>query len=150
MKAFGLLVGLFGLLVTAAPALAQRLHLPEVELSAGRYAIRAEVAESRAARRRGLMWRRAMPANHGMLFVFRHPGKYCMWMENTLIPLSVAFLDSHGAIINIAEMIPETANSHCANRPARYALEMSRGWFTQHGLGEGVRVGGLARLNRGS
>jgi hypothetical protein len=67
-----------------------------------------------------------------------------MWMKNTLIPLSVAFLDEQGAIINIADMQPHSEQSHCAERPARYALEMNRGWFAQKGIKRGAKLGGIA------
>jgi hypothetical protein len=69
-----------------------------------------------------------------------------MWMKNTLIPLSVAFLDQDSAIINIADMQPQTEQSHCAARPARYALEMNKGWFAQRGIKAGAKLGGLEKL----
>jgi uncharacterized membrane protein (UPF0127 family) len=78
-----------------------------------------------------------------MLFLFDQPGSQCMWMKNTLIPLSVAFLDEHGTIINIEDMAPQTENSHCARRPARYALEMNGGWFAARGIKPGMRLGGI-------
>jgi uncharacterized membrane protein (UPF0127 family) len=64
-------------------------------------------------------------------------------MKNTLIPLSVAFLDERGAIINIADMEPHSERTHCAARPARYALEMNRGWFSARGIKPGMRLGGI-------
>jgi uncharacterized membrane protein (UPF0127 family) len=68
-----------------------------------------------------------------------------MWMRNTLIPLSVAFIDDAGAIVNVADMAPRTETSHCAQRPVRFALEMERGWFAKRGLGAGSRIGGLPK-----
>jgi len=123
-----------------AAALAQ---LPTVELNAGMYLIRAEVAADFGARSRGLMHREALAPNAGMLFVFDEPAIHCMWMKNTLIPLSVAFLDEHGVIANIADMTPHSEQAHCAARPARYALEMNRGWFTAKGIKPGMRLGGI-------
>jgi uncharacterized membrane protein (UPF0127 family) len=81
-----------------------------------------------------------------MLFVFDEDAIHCMWMKNTLIPLSVAFIDERGAIINIADMQPHSEQSHCAARPARYALEMTQGWFTQRGIRAGARLRGMEKL----
>jgi uncharacterized membrane protein (UPF0127 family) len=93
------------------------------------------------------MQRKALPEDHGMLFVFEAPGRHCMWMKNTYIPLSVAFLDGEGTIINIAEMRPESLDLHCAERPARYAIEMTRGWFVRRGLSPGMRITGMVALD---
>ena len=131
------------LLLAAAPAHAQQSALPELQLNVGMYVVQAEVADQEPTRMEGLMRRRSMPQNHGMLFVFDRPDKYCMWMKNTLIPLSVAFLNEAGTIINIADMRPQTEDAHCSAGTARYALEMNRGWFAQRGIGAGVRLRGL-------
>jgi len=131
---------LLAALLYSAAALAQ---LPSVELKAGMYLIRAEVAADFASRSRGLMHREALAPNAGMLFIFDTPGAQCMWMKNTLIPLSVAFLDDGGEIINIADMTPHSEQAHCAARPARYALEMNRGWFAARGIKPGMRLGGI-------
>ena len=101
-----------------------------------------------ASRATGLMLRTALPPNGGMLFVFEDVAVHCMWMRNTLLPLSVAFLDEHGAIINIADMQPRTEDSHCAARPARYALEMAQGWFAERGIRAGIRLRGLEKLGK--
>ena len=127
-------------------AAAARAQLAAVELSAGMHLIRAEVADSMATRMQGLMHRKSLAQNVGMVFVFEAAAVHCMWMKNTLIPLSVAFLDDAGAIINIADMQPHSEQSHCASRPARYALEMNKGWFAQRGIKPGVKLRGLERL----
>ena len=134
------------LAIAAAPALAQQPPLPAVELGAGMHVIRAEVADNNSSRARGLMRRTALPPNGGMLFVFDEDAIHCMWMKNTLIPLSVAFIDARGAIINIADMQPHSEQSHCAARPARYALEMNKGWFAQRGIKPGAKLRGLEKL----
>jgi uncharacterized membrane protein (UPF0127 family) len=133
---------LFALAAGAAAA----QGLPVAQLQAGMHLIRAEVAADNGARMTGLMHRPSMPANAGMLFVFDELAPHCMWMKNTLIPLSVAFLDEQGAIINVEDMRPETEDSHCARRPARYALEMNRGWFAARGIKPGSRIGGIPGL----
>jgi uncharacterized membrane protein (UPF0127 family) len=135
----------FLLLLLAFPLVALAQALPVVELSAGMHKIRAEVAADYGSRMTGLMHRPSMPQNAGMLFIFDETSAHCMWMKNTLIPLSVAFLDEKATIINIADMQPHSEQSHCAARPARYALEMNRGWFEARGIKAGVRLGGVVR-----
>lgn len=137
---------LLSLLLAAAPTLAQQPPLRSVELGAGMHLIRAEVADSEATRGQGLMRRSALPQNGGMLFVFEGPGLHCMWMKNTPLPLSVAFIDAGGFIANIEDMHPHTEQSHCAARPVPYALEMRQGWFSERGIRAGTRLRGLERL----
>jgi uncharacterized membrane protein (UPF0127 family) len=146
MRSIARKLGLLGLALASSVALAQQPSLPTTELSAGMHLIRAEVADNFGTRMQGLMRRPSMPANHGMLFVFDENDAHCMWMKNTLIALSVAFLDEQGTIINIEDMQPQTENSHCAKRPARFALEMNRGWFAQRGIKPGLRLRGLDKL----
>lgn len=128
-------------LAIAAPAFAQ--NMPVVELTAGIHRIEAEVAATQEHRMLGLMHRKAMPMQRGMLFVFDESAQHCMWMRNTYLPLAVAFLDEQARIINIAEMQPQTENNHCASRPARFALEMNTGWFRQRGLAAGTPIVGI-------
>ena len=132
------------LLLLALPfcAFAQQA-LPVVDLSAGMHRIRAEVAADYPSRMTGLMHRASMPQGSGMLFIFDETSVHCMWMKNTLIPLSVAFIDESGRILNIENMTPHSEQSHCAARPARYALEMNRGWFEARGIKPGIRLGGI-------
>src|SRR5262249_57206408 len=101
--------------IAAASALAQ---LPTMELSAGIHVIHAEVANTFESRAQGLMFRKYLGPNEGMLFVFPQAEQHCMWMKNTLIPLSVAFIAARGNIVTIAEMQPQTETSHCAATPA--------------------------------
>jgi hypothetical protein len=115
-----------------------------VRLNAGVHLITAEVAADDPMRQRGLMFRETLAANHGMLFVFEGKAVRCMWMRNTLIPLSVAFIDDDGRIVNIEDMQPKTEDSHCARAPVRYALEMTQGWFAQRGLKPGAVIGGIS------
>ena len=135
---------LMALAVAPAPALAQ--ELPTVQLRAGMHLIRAEVAADYETRGRGLMHRKSLAPNAGMVFRFDQPSIQCMWMKNTLIPLSVAFLDEKGTVINIADMQPHSEQSHCSLQPALYALEMTRGWFAERGIKAGSRLAGLEKL----
>jgi uncharacterized protein len=91
----------------------------------------------------GLMMRNKMAANQGMLFVFERPESHCFWMRNTLLPLSIAFIDDHGVIVNIADMKPQSDDSHCSKKPVRYALEMNQGWFSSKGIKADSIIGGI-------
>ncbi len=114
-----------------------------IKLNAGINVIRAEVAATDPEREKGLMFRTALGGNQGMVFLFDTNGQECMWMKNTLIPLSVAFMDDSGRITNIEDMAPQTENNHCSKGIARYALEMNLGWFTAHGVRVGTKIDNL-------
>ncbi len=114
-------------------------------LSAGIHLIKAEVASSEAEREQGLMFREKMGTNEGMVFLFGAPAGVCMWMKNTLLPLSVAFIDADGKIVNIEDMKPQTTDSHCAKKPIVYALEMNLGWFKQKNIRPGAVIDGLPK-----
>ncbi|MDR2014537.1 MAG: DUF192 domain-containing protein [Azoarcus sp.] len=118
-----------------------------VSLEAGKHRIEAEVAANEQARNFGLMYRSHLPPGQGMIFVYPSPTRICMWMKNTLIPLSVAFLDEEGRILNIEDMTPHSEESHCAVKPARHALEMNQGWFARHGVKAGERIEGVKSLS---
>ncbi len=134
----------FGCLAsTAASAQTPVRKFPTTQLNIGIHLIKAEVAQSEAEREQGLMFRDKMGDNEGMLFLFGQPAGVCMWMKNTLIPLSVAFMDEKGVIINIEEMKEQTLDSHCAKRAAVYALEMNKGWFKQKNIKPGTKIEGL-------
>jgi uncharacterized protein len=135
----------FFLLLASASALAA----PTIELSAGMHRIEAEVASSNADRATGLMNRPSMPIHRGMLFVFPEAGVQCFWMKNTLIPLSIAFLDDAGRIVQIADMQPQSLDNHCSSKPVRFALEMNAGWFKSRGLAAGARINGVDKVPPG-
>lgn len=139
---------LCSLVLLAASAHAQSVPqpmLPTVSLNVGIHLIQAEVAANDRQRAAGLMMRRSMASNAGMLFIFDQPGTQCMWMRNTLLPLSVAFIDDDGTIVNVEDMQPQTDDSHCAKHAVRYALEMNADWFAKHGAKSGARIMGLPR-----
>ena len=131
--------------LTTANTFAQ---MPRLELTAGFHRIEAEVAADQPNRMQGLMQRRTMAANQGMLFVFPQSERHCMWMRNTFLPLSVAFLDEQGNILNIEDMKPQTEDNHCAAGAARFALEMNSGWFASKGLKPGVHISGIEKAPR--
>ncbi|MDK9703635.1 MAG: DUF192 domain-containing protein [Sulfuritalea sp.] len=136
-------------LTVASPGWAQQPQLPLLELFAGMHRIEAEVAATSESRQLGMMQRTMMAPQHGMLFVFPEVAAHCMWMRNTLLPLSVAFLDEKGRIINIEDMQPKTEEHHCARKPARYALEMNLGWFKSRGLSAGFAITGIEKAPPG-
>jgi hypothetical protein len=132
-------------LLGAASAWAQdqaQPRLPAIDLTAGMHVIRAEVASTLLQQQIGLMHRRTLGANEGMLFVYDSAAPRCFWMRNTLLPLSIAFVDDDGTIVNIADMQPLNDQSHCSARPVRFALEMNQGWFAKRGIGPGFRLRG--------
>ncbi|MBA4261553.1 MAG: hypothetical protein C0443_05895 [Comamonadaceae bacterium] len=142
-----LLASLCFLLATlAGPAWGQegpQLQLPRTTLAAGMHLIQAQVAATPEQRATGLMHRKEMPVNEGMLFVFEQPAVQCFWMKNTLLPLTAAFITDDGRIVNLADMQPQSLDSHCSARPVRYVLEMNQGWFAKRGLQAGSKIGGL-------
>ncbi|KXK43222.1 MULTISPECIES: DUF192 domain-containing protein [Nitrosomonas] len=119
---------------------AEDQSLPVVKLSILDHVITVELADTTAARTTGLMYRTYLPEDSGMLFVFPVAGIHCMWMKDTILPLSVAFLDETGKILNLAGMIPETLTPHCSASAARYALEMDAAWFEARKIKAGDRV----------
>ncbi|MFG6449466.1 DUF192 domain-containing protein [Roseateles sp. BYS180W] len=137
-----LAIGLLAALAPLSQAQDQAQHLPSVAMSAGMHMIQAEVARTPQQRAIGLMHRTELAPNAGMIFVFEESAVQCFWMRNTLIPLSAAFLDEQGRVINIAEMKPRSDQSHCSTGPARYVLEMNTGWFSKRGIKAGHKLSG--------
>ena len=123
----------------------QNVGLPTIELKAGIYRIQAELADTPKAREVGLMNRTSMPTNSGMLFIFEQKAGHCFWMNNTKIPLSIAFLADDGKIVNIEEMQAETTNNHCPKAAVRYALEMNKQWFSERVIVPGTVIQGLPK-----
>ena len=117
-------------------------RLQTIELTAGMHVIRAELAITPIQQQTGMMFRRSMGSNEAMLFVNDEADKRCFWMRNTLLPLSVAFIADDGSIVNVADMTPRSDESHCSDKPVRYALEMNLGWFAKRGLKAGSKLRG--------
>jgi len=134
------------LLLSSGLAFAQvNIGLPTVELKTGIYRIQAELADTPKAREVGLMNRTSMPTNSGMLFIFEQKAGHCFWMNNTKIPLSIAFIADDCKIVNIEEMQAETTNNHCPKAAIRYALEMNKQWFSERVIVPGSVISGLPR-----
>jgi uncharacterized membrane protein (UPF0127 family) len=141
MKAI-LAAALLGGSALACLAQEPQTDLPRVRLAAGMHQIDAQVAQTPDQRATGLMWRKQMPQHEGMLFVFEQPFRQCFWMKNTLLPLSAAFVDDDGTIVNIADMKPQSLDAHCSDKPVRYVLEMNQGWFAKKGIKAGAKLTG--------
>lgn len=96
-----------------------------------------EIANNFQERKRGLMYRKMLPQDYGMLFEWDSSKIQCMWMKNTYVPLSVAYLDAEGKIINISDMTPLSKASICSEKPALYALEVNQGVFKNNNINAG-------------
>lgn len=132
-------------LPVAAQNAAPAKPLPVITVKVASHALKVEVVSTPEQRSRGLMFREKIGRNDGMLFIFDEPGYHAMWMMNTLIPLSVAFLDGEGRILNIEDMQPKTLDSHAAQGPARYAVETNIGWFAERKIKPGDKFTGLPK-----
>ena len=119
-----------------------QLNLNRIKISAGMHQIDTQLAMNPEQRQIGLMNRPNMPTHEGMLFVFDDPGVQCFWMKNTLLPLTAAFVDDDGTIVNLEDMKPQTLGSHCSKKPVRYVLEMNQGWFAKRGIKAGSKLSG--------
>ena len=146
IRLFLLIAGL-PLMLSVVPAEGQvgkpNAGLPTTKLTIGTTTLTAEIAATNEHRSTGLMYRFSLAPESGMLFVFDAPRPLSFWMRNTYVPLSIAFIDSQGTILNIEDMAPKDERSTWSAGSALYALEMRKGWFGQKGIGAGARVQGL-------
>jgi uncharacterized protein len=142
-RSFNPLFALAGLLLSlAATAQDAPQKLPAITLNAGMHIIQAELAQTPDQRSIGLMFRKTMGTNEGMLFAFEQPATQCFWMKNTLLPLDIAFVAADGTVVNIDAMKPQTLDSHCSTKPVPFVLEMNLGWFAKRGIKAGSKLKG--------
>lgn len=141
-----LILVLFWAFALPASAATNPVKLPVRELSLANQTLQVEIAHTPATMSQGLMHRDHLPEDHGMLFLWPRDQVVGMWMKNTRIPLSVAFIDRDYRILNIADMQPHSLRTHPSTGPARYALEVNQGWFARHGIEAGTRIDDLERL----
>ena len=111
--------------------------LPKIPIYLDEKEIWVEIVRTPEERARGLMGRKHLAEDEGMLFIFEKEDYHSFWMKDTLLPLSIAFIDRGGKILKIADMEPLTLNSHPPPKPILYALEMRKGWFSANGIGVG-------------
>lgn len=116
-----------------------------LDLQVGDARLKAEYARTLDERERGLMERTELAADHGMLFRFDDVRRHCLWMKNTPLPLSAAFMNEQGRIVDVIDLEPLDKTIRCSREPARYALEVNQGWFRQHQLGTGDQVNGIPK-----
>ena len=114
-----------------------------LSLEVGGHRLKAEYASTSAQRERGLMGRTELAADSGMLFRFDEVRRHCLWMKNTPLPLSAAFLDEQGRIVDLIDLAPLSEKIRCSRKPARYALEVNQGWFERWGISQGTQVSGI-------
>ena len=106
--------------------------------------IRVEVVRTEEDRARGLMERKSLGKNEGMLFIFDEEGYHGFWMKNTRLPLSIAFMTKEGKIVSIADMKPLDLSVHNPPQPILYALEVNKGWFAANG----IKAGDVLRFSK--
>ncbi|MEO8848134.1 MAG: DUF192 domain-containing protein [Casimicrobiaceae bacterium] len=121
--------------------------LQRVRLGVDKHVIHVEVADAPGTREIGLMNRFSIPADEGMVFVFPQPQPLSFWMRNTFAPLSIAFIDASGRILNIEDMTPRSEDAHLSKGMALYALEMRQGWFRRNGIEAGAQITGLPKAS---
>ena len=98
------------------------------------------ISNTDATRRNGLMNQAFLEKNTGMLFIWPSSKKQCMWMKNTPLPLSVAYLSSDGRILEIYDMVPFSEESICSTKNIRMAVEVNQGWFTENKISVGDKI----------
>lgn len=129
-----------------APTRAQseaKLVLEKRKIKIGKQVLTVEIADTMEKRAQGLMFRTSLPKDHGMLFVFENEEELAFWMKNTLIPLSIGYFDRDKKLVNSMEMDPAPATeispkTYHSAKPAMYALEMTKGWFSRNKVGPGT------------
>ncbi len=127
---------LFSLFLAACAPTQEKVIFPQGSL-------KVDVADTSPEREKGLMFRQSLPEDQGILFDFKEPGKYSFWMKNTPIPLSIAFLNEKGTVLELDDMEPnDSTHFHTSPSNTRYAVEANKGWFTKNK----VAVGDTAQL----
>ena len=125
-------------------SIAESQNLLKIPLYINHREIWVEVAKTPEERAKGLMERKQLGQDEGMLFIFEKEDYHGFWMKNTLIPLSIAFMDREGRIVKITDMKPLTLESHDPPKPILYALEMKKGWFSANA----IKVGDIVRFSK--
>lgn len=118
------------------------MNLPRVLLSADDHTLQVYVARTEEERALGLMHRRELPEDEGMLFICDECAVQTFWMKDTPLPLSIAFLDDDGTILKIADLQPHDLEGESSDHPVRYVLEMNQGWFAKKNIKAGAKLGG--------
>jgi hypothetical protein len=136
---------LIAALILWAQSAAADTALRTAQVRIGKHPMKVEIVDTDPQREKGLMFREKLGHDDGMLFVFDEPAYHSIWMKNTLIPLSVAFIDRDGIILNIEDMEPRTLDTHTAAGPAAFAIEANKGWYAEKKVRPGDKVTGLPK-----
>jgi uncharacterized membrane protein (UPF0127 family) len=144
LRTIEILIGfLYVLMTLSTNTAACPIDLPITTVSIKGHPLTVELATTAAARGCGLSRRQEMPGNQGMLFIFSDLRPRSFWMKDTVIPLSIAYLDDSGQIFSIQDMVPlQTNKQYLSSQPAAYALEVNQGWFRSHG----IEVGDIVKM----
>jgi len=134
----------FLLIFLLVTSIAQSKNFLKIPLYINDKEIWVEVAKTPAERAKGLMGRKHLGQEEGMFFIFETEDYHAFWMKDTLIPLSIAFIDKSGGIVEIADMKPLSLDSHSPPKPVLYTLEMKKGWFSMNG----IKVGDMIRFSK--
>lgn len=118
------------------------MNLPRVQLSVGEHQLFVHVARTEEERALGLMHRRDLPADEGMLFLCDEKAEQCFWMKDTPLPLSIAFLDDDGTIVRIDDLEPHSLEASSSGQPVQHVLEVNQGWFAERGIAPGMQLSG--------
>ena len=138
---FAILVG-FSVALASGFAWSKDRQAPRLKkILVGKTPLWVEVADTLEKQERGLMFRRSLPENEGMLFVYKEPIEMSFWMRNTLIPLDIVFVGADGVILNIHQARPlDESVLYRSAGAAKYVIETNQGWFSRHGIMPGDRV----------
>jgi len=142
------IAALFATFLPTASLAQVNKDLPVIELSIKNVKLKAEVAADNNSRMVGLMNRFSLKPDTGMIFVFAESQPLGFWMKNTFVPLSIAYIDNKGVILNILDMKPHDETAHPSAGPALYALEMKQGWFKERGIVAGDKLVGLEKAGK--
>jgi uncharacterized membrane protein (UPF0127 family) len=135
---------IFLLIFLLVASIAQSQNFPKIPLYINDKEIWVEVAKTLVERAKGLMGRKHLGQEEGMFFIFETEDYHAFWMKDTLIPLSIAFIDKSGRIVAIADMKPLSLDSHSPPKPVLYTLEMKKGWFSMNG----IKAGDMIRFSK--
>tara|TARA_X000000368_G_C22490143_1_gene475918 strand:- start:2 stop:451 length:450 start_codon:yes stop_codon:yes gene_type:complete len=104
-----------------------------------------EIVSTFEDRKKGLMFRQSISDDFGMFFIWEYKKEQCMWMKDTFIPLSLAYISNDGEIIDIYDMVPFSRKSVCSSKPVKYALEVNKNWFKENNIsiGDTLEIKGI-------
>lgn len=109
-------------------------------ISIGKVDLCVELAQTKAEKAKGLMYRKKLTDIDGMLFIWKKEKKRCMWMKNTFIPLDLGFFREDMSLIEMKNLFPKSTKSVCSSEPAKYALELPKDWFLKNKIRNNAKL----------